>query len=114
MVDSGVVVGWDRPVAGKERAAVELFGTFTGYLNKLQKDGSIESWEPVLLNPHGGELNGFILIRGQRERLNEVVGTDDFRTYVVRGELALERFGVVNADVGPGVPRQMTLYSKNI
>ena len=114
MVDAGVVVGWDRPVPGKERAAVELFGTFTGYLNKLQKDGSIESWEPVLLNPHGGELNGFILIRGQRERLNEVVGTDDFRTYVVRGELALERFGVVNADIGPGVPRQMTVYSKNI
>ncbi len=114
MVDTGLVVGWDRPVAGKERVAVELFGTFTGYLNKLQKDGTIESWEPVLLDPHGGELNGFILIRGERTRLDEVVATDDFRTYVVRGEMALERFGVVHAEIGPAVPRQMTLYSKNI
>jgi hypothetical protein len=114
MVDAGLVVGWDRPVPGKERAALELFGTFTGYLSRLQKDGTIDSYEPVLLQPHGGGFNGFILIRGQWDRLSALTATDDFRTQVVRGEVALERFGVVPADVGGGVARQMSIYGKNL
>lgn len=114
MVDAGLVVVWDRPVPGKERPAVELFGTFTGYLQRLQKDGHIDSFEPVLMRAHGGDLNGLILIRGERDRLDELMATDEFETYVTRGVIAVHRFGVVPADVGPGVQRRMTVYTKNI
>ena len=43
-----------------------------GYYTKLQERGEIESFEAVLLEPHGGELGGFLLLRGEAEKLDRV------------------------------------------
>jgi len=35
-------------------------------------EGEIESFEMVLLEPHGGELGGFILLRGDQDKLARI------------------------------------------
>ncbi|HSR30912.1 MAG TPA: hypothetical protein VLY63_10130, partial [Anaerolineae bacterium] len=65
-----VFVGWDRAVPGRETASLELFQEFHVYLGGLQGQGTIDSFETVLLAAHGGDLNGFVLIRGEQGKLD--------------------------------------------
>ena len=44
-----VFLGWDRPTAGREGKAVELFQEYMQYLGGLQQAGTIQSFEPVFL-----------------------------------------------------------------
>ena len=64
-----VFMGWDRPTPGREQMAVAHFQEFTQYLGGLQQAGTIQSFDTVLLNSHGGDLNGFALIRETRASL---------------------------------------------
>lgn len=56
---------------------VALFGEALAFWGQ-QQAGAIESIEPVFLSPHGGDLNGFLLIRGDAAKLNQVLDTDDY------------------------------------
>jgi hypothetical protein len=58
MADSGLFVGFGLPVRGRERQAIKVFGEAFEYYSRLQQDGEIESFEPVLLEPHGGNSAG--------------------------------------------------------
>jgi hypothetical protein len=51
----------------------------------------------VLLDPHGGDLAGFSLLRGTHDQLNEVGGDEEFLRLTARSGLIVERLGVVRA-----------------
>jgi len=74
----------------------------------------VESVEPVLLEPHGGDLSGFILLRGSREGLARVRADEAFRSLNARAGLVVEGFGVVDAHVGEGVSAQMRLFGEQV
>jgi hypothetical protein len=114
MTDAGLFVGWNRPVAGKEMASLELFDSFMNYLKKAQSDGRIENFEPVLLNHHGGDLNGFILIRGDRQKLQQVAHDHDFQQHTIKAEIVLDHFGVLHAYLGPEMTRRMDVFKRSI
>jgi len=109
---SMVFVGWHMPRVGRESEAIEHFISFTNYLDKLQKEGHIDSYEPMMLNPHGGDLTGFIAIRGDHARLHEVRRSEVFLDYVARAEYLVENMGVVDGFFGEGVRLQMARYQK--
>ena len=112
--DSALFIGWKLPVVGREADAVELFGSFVGYLGKQQASGAIESFEPCFLSPHGGDLDGFILVRGERARLAGLRSSEEFEDLVSKCLLSVGGFGVVEGYVGDGVARQMQRYTRNI
>jgi hypothetical protein len=60
----GALHRFRRSVRGRERQALKVFGEAFEYYSRLQQEGEIESFEPVILEPHGGELGGFFLLRG--------------------------------------------------
>jgi len=62
MANQALFLGWNRPARGREEQAMKLWGKTMEYYGKLQAEGRIESFEPVLLTAHGGDLNGFFLI----------------------------------------------------
>ena len=95
-----VFLGWNRVVPGREQAGGQMFQDTLQYLGGLQQAGTIESFEPVLLNPHGGDLNGFILIRGTAENLSAMMGSEEWETAVTRGGLIMEGMGVVSGATG--------------
>lgn len=111
MADSGLLIGWDRVVAGKDAVAVELWAEMLGFFRRLHAEGHIASFEPVFLGAHGGRLNGFVLVRGQQDRLDRVRNSDEFLLFNVRANRVLEGFLVVRAHFGEEAARILRLYA---
>jgi hypothetical protein len=114
MADAGLFIGFGNPVRGRESQAVELFNETLGWYARLQEEGEIESFEPVFLEPHGGDLGGFILIRGDAEKLSALRVSEEFNQYSIRADLSVENFGVVGADMGERLQSQMAFYTEQI
>ena len=112
MANQVLFLGWNRPSVGREQQAMELWGKTLEYYGKLQADGRIESFEPVILSAHGGDLNGFFLIRGDAEKLNEIRGEDAFLDFVVEANYCLDGFGVVTGWIGEGLEDIFARWAK--
>lgn len=107
MADAALLIGWNEPKGGREAQAAALFGESIQYYTTLVKDGTIESFEPVVLVRHGGDFNGFILLRGQGSKLDALQRSDKFVEMTIRATLCLSGFGVIHAYVGEGMQRIM-------
>ncbi len=46
-----------------------MFGETMAYYGRIQQQGEIAGVEPFFLEPHGGDLGGFFLVRGDRDQL---------------------------------------------
>lgn len=105
MADDALFIGWGEVVRGRERKAIEVFNESLQYYAQLQQDGKVESVEPWFLAPHGGDLAGFILLRGQREQLDEIERSPEFERLQTRASLIVDRTGVINAYTGEALGR---------
>jgi hypothetical protein len=114
MPDYGLFIGWHLPVRGRERASVQVFTEAMEYYSRLQQQGEIESVEPVFLEAHGGDLGGFILLRGEREALTRLRTSEEFVRMVLRANLVVESLGVVGAYVGDSFQAQMERYQQQL
>jgi hypothetical protein len=114
MADSALFVGFGFPVRGRERQAQSVFGEVVEYCSRLQQQGEIESFEPVLLEPHGGELGGFFLLRGDRDKLAHLRTNEDFERVIVRGELIADNLGVVGAAIGERLVSQLAMFAAQL
>jgi hypothetical protein len=114
MADSGLFVGFGLPVRGRERQALKVFNETFEYYSRLQQEGEIESFEPVLLEPHGGELGGFFLLRGDQDKLARVLASEEFGRRTARGQLIVENLGVVGALLGDRLATQLSQFAEQI
>ncbi len=110
MAEAGLFVGWGPPVRGREAKSLDVFGESVAYWGRLEQDGRIESFEVVLLYPHGGDLAGFALLRGSHDQLNEVGGDEEFLRLTSRAGVIVEGLGVVRASLGEGLERQIGFF----
>jgi hypothetical protein len=110
MSSNAIFFAWNRSLPGRERLSGEHFNDFVGYLGGLQKSGGIQSFEAVFLNPHGGDMNGFFLIRGDSARLDAVVASDDWVRHMTRAAMHLDGSGAVRAVAGDAVMQRMELW----
>jgi hypothetical protein len=114
MADAALFVGWGTPVRGREARALEVFNEAVVFWGSLQEAGDIESFEPVLLMPHGGDLDGFALIRGSQSQLSALVEREDFQRLNVRSQMIVEGFGVVPAFIGEALGEQMAMFQQAV
>jgi len=114
MADAGLFIGFGEPVRGREGQAVEIFNETIAYYGRLQEEGEIESFEPVFLEPHGGDLGGFILLRGDAARLAALRTSEEFTHLTTRATLCVENIGVVGADLAERLQRNMAFYTEQI
>lgn len=98
-------IGWGPAISGREQQALKLFGEAVAYWTRLQQQGVISSFEPVALEPHGGELSGFVLLRGDDERLSRLRIDPDFVDLNTRAQLVVQNLGVVYGFVGEELQR---------
>ena len=114
MADRVLFMGWDRPVAGREKQALQLFQKSMAYYSKLKAEGKIESFESFMLVPHGGDLNGFTLIRGDAKKLAEV--NEDPAAVELRVEAiyCLSGFGTVFGYAGESLTKIFAQWAKLI
>lgn len=109
-----IFYGWNRSVPGREQVSAQHFQEYIGYLSGLQGSGAIDSWEVVLLGPHGGDLNGFFLIRGSRDQLNALQATEEYQVHVTRGGFHLQGSGAIRGATGEGVMEWMARWTANM
>ncbi len=109
-----IFVGWDRPIPGCERSALGLFQEFMQYLGGLQQAGTIQSFDTVFLNPHGGDLNGFAFIRGDSDKLDAMLSSEAWEMHALRAGLELDGFGFLRGVTGDLLMKQMQFYMQNI
>ena len=114
MADAGLFIGWGEVVRGRETEALEVFNETLAYYGRLQEEGAIENFEPVFLEPHGGDLSGFILIRGEAQKLASLRVSEEFAQFATRATLVVENFGIVGADLAERLQRQMEFYTEQI
>jgi hypothetical protein len=110
MAGEALFLGWGPVVRGREQIALQVFQETLEYYGKLQHEGRIESFEPVLVAPHGGDLGGFILLRGERGRLDEIRSSEEFERLVVRAATVVDDVGVINAFTGESLGQAMSRF----
>jgi hypothetical protein len=112
MADEALFIGWGEVVRGRERTAVEVFNESLQYYGQLQQDATIESFDAWFLAPHGGDLAGFFLLHGERERLDEVQRSPEFERLLTRAGMIVDRMGVVDAYTGEALGRLMGQFEE--
>ena len=114
MADSGLFIGWGQVVRGREGPAVDSFNDTVGYLGQLQGEGRIEDFEIVFLEPHGGDLDGFMLVRGSTAQMDAVRSDDEFVRNMTRAGLLVENLGIVGAALNERIAQQMAIFQEEI
>jgi len=112
MSNVALMIGWSGTKQGHEKQALEKFGEFVGYLVAQQAQKKIDSFEPVFVRPHGGDLNGFFLVRADAQRLAVLRHTDAWKDWEAWGAYALEGYGVNECMIGDGVTDILQRFGK--
>ncbi len=97
MAGFGLFIGFGQAARGREVGASKIFGEAMAYYAGLKERGEIESYEVGILEAHGGELGGFILLRGDPERLARVRGSAEFQRITLRASAVVDDIGVISA-----------------
>ena len=114
MAEAALFIGWGQVVRGREKRAVQVFNESVGYWGELRGAGKIEDFEVVLLAPHGGDLQGFALLRGSEEQVGALRADEEFQRRTARADLIIESQGVIDAVIGDGIARVMAQYQAEI
>jgi hypothetical protein len=114
VADAGLFIGWGQVVRGREDRALDVFNETLELYGQMQSDGRIESFEVALLQPHGGELGGFVMLRGSEEQIDAVRRSEEFERAMTKGSLIVDDLGVVDALIGEGLARGMAIYQEEL
>jgi hypothetical protein len=107
-------IGWGQIVRGREEKALQVFNESVAYWNSLVEDGTAESLDIVFLAPHGGDLAGFALLKGDAAKLDEARRSDEFLRQVTRANLIADGIGVVTALTGEALGAQVGLLQAQL
>ena len=114
MGSSVILFGWNRSIPGREKVGVLHFDEFVKYLGGLQQRSAIQAFDVVFLDVHGGDLNGFFLIKGESAKLDALVSTTEWITHITRASLHLEGSGVIRGVTGDEIMKRMAIWMSAI
>jgi hypothetical protein len=99
MATACLFIGFSHPQPGKDSEAWSaLQNDALTQFDRFAKEGWYEGYDVIGLTPHCGALNGFILLRGERAKLDELRRSDAFERLSMRLARVLANYGVI-----PGV-----------
>lgn len=114
MADAALFTGWGPPVRGREAKGLEVFGEAIAFWSQRREAGEVESFDVVLLQPHGGDLSGFILAKGTEEQIAAARDSEEFNRLTTRAGLIIENLGVLDAYTGDAIGEQIGVYQQAI
>jgi hypothetical protein len=114
MAKGALFIGWGQVVRGREQKALQVFNESVQYWSRLQQEGTIDRFEPFLLEPHGGDLAGFAILHGDREKLDRLRSDAEFMRQTTRAGLIVDNVGVVAAYTGEELNTLMGVYQQQL
>jgi hypothetical protein len=114
VADAGLFIGWGEVVRGREDRALEVFNETLEFYGQLQADGRIEDFEVALLDPHGGELQGYVMLRGSEEQIDSVRRGEDFIGLMTKASLIVDDLGIIGASIGESLGRAISIYQEQL
>ena len=81
---NAVFFAWNRSIPGREAIGAARFDEFVKSATNLQQTGTIQSFDVVFLDTHGGDLNGFFLLKGDTATLDALVASTEWVTHMTR------------------------------
>jgi hypothetical protein len=98
MANAILFIGWNAPHVGMEEKAYKWLASEGRDALRKFEGKSFERMELLALTAHGGDLNGCIVLFGDRAKLDELRRTDEFEAFAMKMGGMFDRFGVI-----PGV-----------
>src|ERR1700680_3213904 len=106
MAGEALFIGWGAVVRGREKQALQVFQESIEYYGKPQQDGRIARFAALFLRPHGGDLEGFVVLYGERKALADIRFSDEFERLIARAAAIIDSLGVVPAYSGEALGQQ--------
>ncbi|MDD9267264.1 hypothetical protein ACFPES_09555 [Paenibacillus sp. GCM10023248] len=100
MAKGSLIVGWGEIIPGREKAAQATLNDAMQYCTRLQQEGKIDRFEVVVLEPHGSDLCGFVLITGDKETVAKLRTEEEFVSVIIGVQLVHRNVRVVGAYTG--------------
>jgi len=114
MAKGSLFIRWGFPTPALAEKAVKAFAEATEYWKRKQEEKMIDSFEAVFLDYIGGDLSGFLLVRGDRDKLARIKMDPEFESRNIRVALLVPNFGIIDAFVGEELRRRMDVYQKAV
>ena len=114
MADRILFIGWGATVRGREERGLDVFNAAVGFYGRCQQEGRIESFDVILLTPHGGGLAGYMELHGSADQLGALREDEEFRRILIDASLIVDELGVVDGFANEGVARQLALFREAI
>ncbi len=112
MADRILFIGWGATITGREERALEVFNESVGFYGRCQQEGRIESFDVILLEPHGGGLAGYMELHGSADQLSTLREDEEFQRVLLDASLIVEELGLVGGFANEGVARQVTMFQE--
>jgi hypothetical protein len=87
MSKGSLFVGWGAPIPGRESVAPLVLDYAVQYLRSLEQGGTVDAVKVAAVEPPGGPIGGFVVVKGERETLSKLRVDDDFVSMLVGVQL---------------------------
>jgi len=111
---NAIFFAWNRSIPGREQTSSQHFEEFVAYLTGQAQAGAIQGFDVMFLDTHGGDLNGFFIIKADSAKLDALQSTSDWLEHMTRASLHLEGSGAVRGVTGDMVMERMALWNKHM
>jgi hypothetical protein len=113
MADYGVANTWVDVKPGREKQAMELFGTVTMQYEQAVKDGRLDSWDVILFEPNGapGAPGGAFRAYGTQDQVETFIRSDEFAESASRAQVLLTGFGYRRFIMNDALMKEMGTFA---
>ena len=112
MAEAALCTVWGEPVPGRENQAVDVYSEVVQYWGRLQQEGKIERFDVIVLTPTGGDVTGFIVVRGTAKQIDTVRRTKEYQELLNLVQLVVSHLRVNDAYVDEGLAQIMGQYQE--
>lgn len=112
MAEAALCTMFGEPVPGREKKALEVYGETVQYYTRLQQEGAIERFDVTIVGPTGGQVNGFIVVRGTANQIDTLRRAKEFQQMINRVQLIASHVSVNDAWVDEGLAQIMSQYQE--
>lgn len=100
MIKGALFVKWGAIIPGREETALKVLNEAMQYLLKLKQKDIIDTFDTVMLEPYGGNLSGFVLVKGEKDTIARLRVSDEFTQLIARVQFVHSHVDVVYAYTG--------------